>query len=83
MENLSTYLHYFVQKKINEDEGWKNIKVIISDSNVPGEGEHKIINFIKSQRNQKNYNPNTRHCICGLDADLIFLALGKKYSYSK
>jgi 5'-3' exonuclease len=36
MEKISNYLKYFIIKKINEDKGWKDIKIIISDSNVPG-----------------------------------------------
>ena len=75
MDILAASLKYWVAYKLSTDPGWAQLQVIISDASVPGEGEHKIMNFIRSQRSRPDYDPNVSHCIHGLDADLIFLSL--------
>ena len=72
MEKLSKYLH-----NINfEDEYNHDCQVIISDSNEPGEGEHKILQYLK--QNYSDDNGENQYLIYGLDADLIMLSMASK-----
>ena len=60
MDTLALSLKYWTRYKLSTDPAWKQLKVIISDASVPGEGEHKIMNFIRSQRSSGTHDPNTR-----------------------
>lgn len=75
MRKLSEQLRYFVSKKVSEDKDWQGCEIVLSGHEVPGEGEHKIMEYIRNARAQPNYHPNMRHCLYGLDADLIMLGL--------
>ena len=60
METLDAYLVYFIQRKIDEDADWRNIEVVLSGHQTPGEGEHKIMDFIRSLKSRPDHDPNTR-----------------------
>lgn len=75
MEKLTKQLKYFVNKKISEDSDWQGVEIVLSGHEVPGEGEHKIMEYIRHAKAQPDYHPNMRHCLYGLDADLIMLGL--------
>ena len=47
-----------------------NIKYILSLSDIPGEGEHKLFEYIRN-----NVTHNDNNVIYGMDADLIMLSL--------
>ncbi|KIL64049.1 hypothetical protein M378DRAFT_643697 [Amanita muscaria Koide BX008] len=59
MARLSEQLRYFVNKKITEDSNWRDIQVVLSGHEVPGEGEHKVMEYIRLARAQPDYNPNS------------------------
>jgi 5'-3' exoribonuclease 1 len=75
MAKLTRQLKYFINKKVSEDIDWQGVEVVLSGHEVPGEGEHKIMEYIRLAKAQPNYDPNIRHCLYGLDADLIMLGL--------
>lgn len=66
------------------------MEVIISDAGVPGEGEHKIMDFIRRQRANPGHDPNTRHVIYGLvslsvkvhDFLILTVILGRRSYYA-
>ncbi|CAF2748489.1 unnamed protein product [Rotaria sp. Silwood2] len=75
MSKLSDCLLYYIYNRMNKNPAWQSIIVIFSNANEPGEGEHKIIDFIRRQCQQPDYNKNTHHVLYGTDADLIILGL--------
>lgn len=75
MERLSTHLCYLISKRIDEDASWRGCKIIFSGPEVPGEGEHKVMEWIRADRAKPDHEANLRHCLYGLDADLIMLGL--------
>lgn len=71
MDHLTKYIDWYVRSNISENPRWRDIEVVFSNEKSPGEGEHKIINYIRFYG-----DPTDSYCIHGLDADLIMLALG-------
>ncbi len=67
MENLTKMLNdWIVEYKKKND-----LEIIFSSSDIPSEGEHKLLQFIRENQKTKSFN----YVIYGLDADLIFLML--------
>ena len=58
MERVSNMIKGYIVESLINDPLWKDLKILFSDSNVPMEGEHKILEHIRLQRLQQGYNPN-------------------------
>jgi 5'-3' exonuclease len=72
MDNLTRYVDWHIKRQLSDDSSkWSGLEVIFSNEKAPGEGEHKLINYIRRHgTDQESY------CIHGMDADLIMLSLG-------
>ena len=70
-----TLADYIKQKLQSASNSGSKLKWILSDGSVPGEGEHKILDFIRTIRYRGDYKPDAKHVLFSNDADMIFLTL--------
>mmetsp|Transcript_16313 Transcript_16313/g.33078 ORF Transcript_16313/g.33078 Transcript_16313/m.33078 type:complete len:813 (+) Transcript_16313:113-2551(+) len=86
MLKLGLAMRKWIEYKQKTDEVWRNgCDVVVSGPDVPGEGEHKVMDYIRETRVQYNpddpsnshphWSPSLTHVLYGLDADLIMLGL--------
>jgi 5'-3' exoribonuclease 2 len=75
MGKVARGVRQYVEARLDSDPAWSDVRVLFSSASTPGEGEHKIMDFIRRQRHAPGYDPQTSHVVYGLDADLIMLAL--------
>ena len=61
-----------INKYFKNPTKFKTEEIIIATSKIPGEGEHKLYEYI---RENPEYHKNTITAIYGLDSDLIMLTL--------
>ena len=54
---------------------WKGLNIIYSDCCDPGEGQHKIMEYLRFGKKNQLFNANTTHCVYSPDADVILLTL--------
>ena len=48
MFDLTTYIKNYIINKKKSDKYWANIEIILTGADVPGEGEHKILEYIRT-----------------------------------
>ncbi|KAK2195381.1 bifunctional Xrn1 [Babesia duncani] len=75
MDRLDAALRFFCEVIL---EHFGHLEIVYSGPNVPGEGEHKIAEYIrndKARRHAQSDFKHVSHLLYGLDADLIILSL--------
>lgn len=72
MDQLTKYIHWWINYVITFDDNWRNVKVIMSNEKVPGEGEQKLMTYVRK------CDVTMSCCMYGLDADLMFLTMVTK-----
>lgn len=73
MHELSKYMYWKIRWYMQHHVDWQNVEVIYSPPTVPGEGEHKVMGFIRSLPQYEK--DNATHCMFGPDGDLMMLTL--------
>jgi len=86
MLKLSLAMTKWIEFKQRTDPFWKNgADVVFTGPDVPGEGEHKVMDYIREtkemwneeepEKSHPHWKPELTHVLYGLDADLIMLGL--------
>lgn len=75
--NFMNGLDIFLNENLTNQSFDSQCKIMFSGSNEPGEGEHKIFEYMRNVDHTKDIT-----CVYGLDADLIMLSLNH-LEYSK
>ncbi|GBB90019.1 hypothetical protein RclHR1_01690004 [Rhizophagus clarus] len=73
MQAANDAIRFYIYQRLNGKA--RNLQIIFNDSSVAGEGEHKIFQFLNTQRNHPGFNLKYKHTVCGGDADFIMYAL--------
>jgi 5'-3' exonuclease len=73
MDQLSKYIDWHLRKCVNSKK-WGDLEIIFSSEKSPGEGEHKLVKFVRTYG-----DINESYMIQGMDSDLIMLALATHY----
>lgn len=76
MIKLDILLRQHIIEKVKQEPNWSKPKLYYSDFYTPGEGEYKIMDFIRSRTQMSDYEQAERTYIYSVDTDIIFLSLG-------
>ena len=69
MHRLTLYIDWWIRKRVS-DGAWGGIDVIFSSEKAPGEGEHKLVEWVRRYGTDQEV-----YMMYGMDADLVMLSL--------
>lgn len=76
LHNFSKYIDWYIRSNLNNPQSsFYGLEVVFSSEKVPGEGEHKIMNYLKKHYLNKG---NDKICVYANDADLFLLCLASR-----
>lgn len=70
MDSLSNYLEWYIRNELSTNESMQHLEIIFSNEKSPGEGEHKLVKFVRDFGKE-----DESFMLHGMDADLIMLSL--------
>lgn len=70
LDYLTKYIDWYIRKNISTNPRWRDLQIIFSNEKTPGEGEHKLLSYVRLYG-----DPNESYLLHGMDADLLFLAM--------
>jgi 5'-3' exonuclease len=74
MDNLSKYIDWYIKKEMSYNHSISNLEIIFSSEKCPGEGEHKLVKYVRDHGDKKE-----SYMIHGMDADLFMLSLATHF----
>ena len=69
LDHLSKYIDWHIRQRISQG-AWGDIDIIFSSEKSPGEGEHKLVKFVREHGTDEE-----SYMMQGMDADLVMLSL--------
>lgn len=73
-QGLTEWLHHQILVDTARRPRLRRVRIVCSPSSMPGEGEHKILEYIRAL--PASERAHAEHCLYGLDGDLLMLTLG-------
>lgn len=78
MHHLSQFMYWKLRTFIHTDPYYKGVTILYDPPSNVGEGEHKIMDYIRSLPEKERLEGT--HCMFGPDGDLLFLTLSAHVS---